>query len=373
MRVVYDGAIFSMQRVGGISRYFSALFKYLPDDVDASLLAMSDHNLDTRCVCPRLRVVPIKGTSLPKVLSPVKRWLDRKQVRRVDSGLDAEVSHWTYYVGLQRRRMQRRRGRIQVVTVYDLIHEIFPETDPRGREVDWKRQALNEADLIICISETTLRDLKHWYPDVASRAIAIPLGNSIEGVTASALPPHLCADPFVLFVGSRSGYKNFGVLVSAWLEARKKHPRLHLVVVGSAMKPEEKSKWGLENVGAGLHVLGQVQDDVLAGLYRAAAAFVFPSRYEGFGLPAVEAMSCGSLLLAATGGSLPEIVGNGGVLFEPDNDQQLASLLCDAVEGASYLTSTREAGLERSQLFTWERTASLTYAAYRSALKNSGN
>ena len=373
MRVVYDGAIFSMQRVGGISRYFSSLFKYLPDDVDASLLAMSDNNFDSNLTCPRLKILPVKGTSLPKLLLPVQRWIDRKQVNRIDAGLDAEIAHWTYYVGLQRRSMQRKKGCLQVVTVYDLIHEIFPETDRRGREVEWKRQALNEADLIICISETTLRDLKHWYPDVADRAIAIPLGNPIEGVTPAALPPQLSSHPFVLFVGGRSGYKNFGVLVSAWQAARRKHPQLQLVVVGSPMKPEEISKWGLDNAGSSLHVLGQVEDDVLAGLYKAAVAFVFPSRYEGFGLPAVEAMSCGSLLLAATGGSLPEIVGSGGVLFEPDNDEQLAKLLCDAVEGASYLTPIRNAGIERSQLYSWERTANLTYAAYRDALKVSGN
>jgi len=372
MRVVYDGAIFSMQQVGGISRYFSALFNYLPDDVDASLLAMSGSNLHLNHAYRRLNVLPIMGTSLPKLLLPMQRWLDRKEVNRIDAGIDAEIAHWTYYVGLQRRRLQRRRGRVQVVTVYDLIHEIFPETHRRGREIGWKRQALNEADLIICISETTLRDLRNWYPDVAGRAIAIPLGNPIEGVTAAAVPPQLSSRPFVLFVGGRSGYKNFGVLASAWQEARRKHPQLQLVVVGSIMKAEETSKWGLDNAGGSLHLLGQVDDDVLAGLYSAAAAFVFPSRYEGFGLPAVEAMSCGSLLLAATGGSLPEVIGSGGILFDPDNSEQLASLLCDAAEDAAYLTSVRKAGIERSKLYSWERTANLTYAAYREAVRVAG-
>lgn len=372
MRVVYDGAIFSMQRVGGISRYFSALFNYLPDDVDASLLAMSGSNLHLDRSYPRLRVLPILGTSLPKLMSPVQRWLDRKKVNRIDAGLDAEIAHWTYYVGLQRRPVQRKRGCVQVVTVYDLIHEIFPETDRSGREVGWKRQALNEADLIICISETTLRDLKNWYPDVASRAIAIPLGNPIEGVTAAAVPPHLCSRPFVLFVGGRSGYKNFGVVASAWQEARQRHPQLQLVLVGSKMKAEEVARWRLSNAGVNLHQLGHVDDNVLAGLYRAAAAFVFPSKYEGFGLPAVEAMSCSSLLLAATGGSLPEVIGTGGVFFDPDSSEQLASLLCDAVDGASYLSSVRKDGLERSKLYSWKSTAAQTYAAYRDAIQTSG-
>jgi len=368
MKILFDGAIFSMQRFGGISRYYTALFEHLPEEVSASLLLTQGKYSEGSYLPPRLTTFRVPSVPTIKLLRPASRWIDQKMTNRVDRSISVDITHWTYYVGLHRRPVKRLKDRLQVVTVYDMIHENFPETDPKNKETKWKRNAVSEADLLICISDTTLNDLKKWYPECASRAISIPLGNPIEGVTPSALPPALRSKPYVLFVGKRGGYKNFGVVAKAWKHLRSTYPELQLVLVGNAMSREEATDWDLCNCESDLHRMGHVDDSLLAALYKNAVAFVFSSRYEGFGLPAVEAMSCGALLIASPGGALKEVVGNGGVFFDPDDSEHLSDLLCQAVEGFPHLVEVRNAGLERAAKFCWKSTAEKTYAAYKSLL-----
>ena len=298
MRIVYDGAIFSMQHVGGISRYFTALLNQIPEDTQAMLLTSRDQ-ISRWLNVKRLQTVEASGAPWPKMLRAVQRIAERSRVHRCDAAADADLMHWSYYTGLHRRPVSCHRLRKNVVTVYDLIHELFPETDRRGREVAWKRHAIEHADLILCISETTRQDLISHYPHVADRTITTLLGNSLEGVVATQIPVELRHRPFVLFVGGRGGYKNFGVLAAAWKKARRQIPDLLLAVVGGAMSDAEIDRWGLSNDREGLRVLKFVDDGQLAALYQASAAFVFPSRYEGFGLPILEALRCGAAVVNA--------------------------------------------------------------------------
>ena len=367
MRIVYDGAIFSMQHVGGISRYFTALLNQIPEDTQAMLLTSRDQ-ISRWLNVKRLQTVEASGAPWPKMLRAVQRIAERSRVHRCDAAADADLMHWSYYTGLHRRPVSCHRLRKNVVTVYDLIHELFPETDRRGREVAWKRHAIEHADLILCISETTRQDLISHYPHVADRTITTLLGNSLEGVVATQIPVELRHRPFVLFVGGRGGYKNFGVLAAAWKKARRQIPDLLLAVVGGAMSDAEIDRWGLSNDREGLRVLKFVDDGQLAALYQASAAFVFPSRYEGFGLPAIEAMSCGTLLLTSGGGSLREVVGDGGILFDADAMGTLAELLVAAIETPGSFLSLREQGRRWASQFTWNRTAESTFGAYRKLL-----
>jgi len=367
MRIVYDGAIFSMQRVGGISRYITALLNRIPEDTQATLLTSRDQ-IQRWLNVKRLQAVEASGAPWPKMFRPIQRITERSRVHRCDAAVDADLMHWSYYTGLQRRSVSRHRLRKNVVTVYDLIHEKFPETDRKGREVAWKRHAIEHADLILCISETTRQDLISHYPHVADRTITTLLGNSLEGVVATQIPEELRQRPFVLFVGGRGGYKNFGVLASAWKKARRYMPDLLLVIVGGAMSDAEIDRWGLSDDRDNLFLLSYVDDGQLAALYQASAAFVFPSLYEGFGLPAIEAMSCGALLLTSGGGSLREVVGDGGILFDADAVETLAELLVAAVENPGGFLSLREQGRRWASQFTWNRTAESTFAAYRNLL-----
>ncbi len=367
MRIVYDGAIFSMQHVGGISRYITALLDRIPDDTQATLLTSRDQ-MQRWLNVKRLQAVEASGAPWPKKFRAIQRIVERSRVHRCDANVDADLMHWSYYTGLQRRSVSRHRLRKSVVTVYDLIHEKFPETDRKGRESAWKRHAIDQADLILCISETTRQDLISRYPHVADRTVTTLLGNSLAGIVATRISEELRQRPFVLFVGGRGGYKNFGVLADAWKKARRHRPDLLLAIVGSAMSDSEIARWGLSNDREGLRVLKFVDDGELAALYQASAAFVFPSRYEGFGLPAIEAMSCGALLLTSGGGSLREVVGDGGVLFNADAVETLAELLVAAVESPGDFLSLRNRGRQWASQFTWKRTAESTFDAYRDLL-----
>jgi hypothetical protein len=175
MRIVYDGAIFSMQHVGGISRYITALLNQIPEDTHATLLTSRDQ-IPRWLNLKRLQAVEASGAPWPKMLRAVQRIAERSRINRRDAAADADVMHWSYYTGLHRRPVSRRCLRKNVVTVYDLIHELFPETDRKGREVAWKRNAIEQSDLILCISETTRQDLISHYPHVAGRAITSSCG-----------------------------------------------------------------------------------------------------------------------------------------------------------------------------------------------------
>jgi glycosyltransferase involved in cell wall biosynthesis len=368
MNILFDGAIFDMQRFGGISRYFSALFDNLPEEANASVLLPYATESDRLSQNHRISEVPINAIPVPKILRRATRWIDQLKTQRADDGIQADIIHWTYYIGLHKRPVKRSRNRRQVVTVYDLIHEKFPEMDPKGKEVRWKKSAIAQADLLICISETTRNDLIEWYPECASRAIAIPLGNPIEGVSPCGLPETLTSKPFVLFVGKRGGYKNFCVMAKAWLKLKQHGCDLQMVLVGDRMGQAELKHWGLCRFETDLHCMGHVDDSLLASLYKNSAAFVFPSRYEGFGLPAIEAMSCGTLLLSSGAGALSEVAGDGGLEFDPDNEDQLADLIRYAVEGGEYIEKVKKKGIDRAKLYNWKSMASRTYKAYRDSV-----
>lgn len=117
--------------------------------------------------------------------------------------------------------------------------------------------------------------------------------------------------------------------------------------------------------GVGLHFAGMPDDRTLADLYAGAAAFVYPSRYEGFGLPLLEAMACGAPVIAAAAGAIPEVVGDAGILVDPDDEDAMASAIARLMDDTDAADQLREAGRVRARAFTWERTAALTVEAYR--------
>lgn len=272
-----------------------------------------------------------------------------------------------------------------VVTVQDIIPIVAPSqpwnSEPQTN-VEWLliRQwalGLKRADRLIAISRATRDDLIRYLGIAPGRIRVVLLG--VDHATFAAVPAAggdgaLLASvsvpagtPFVLYVGSHHERKNLAVLVRAMARARERLPKLSLVLVGGARGARDAaSETGFADlVEAGaVKELGHVSIEALAALYRAASVAVLPSWYEGFGLPALEAMACGCPTIGANTSSIPEVVGDGGLLFDPTDEGQLADQIVHVVTDPSLARSLRQRGLERAAGFTWARTARETSDVY---------
>lgn len=265
-----------------------------------------------------------------------------------------------------------------VVTVHDLIPLAMPAYGAgRGQALYfWLiRAGLRRARTLIADSEWTRTDLVRLANVSSDRVHVVPLGVDARfrpgDATARAQARQRLGLPerFGLFLSTRDLRKNLGVVLAAWPEVWRTC-RLPLVVAGRS--PREASRVYVDwfanldpDADEWLHVYGPVEERDKPGLYRAADVFVFPSRYEGFGLDPLEAMASGVPVVAANATSLPEVVGDAGRLLPPDDPTAWAESVKAIAANAGMASELRERGLARAATFTWAQTAEQTHAVYR--------
>ncbi len=257
-----------------------------------------------------------------------------------------------------------------VVTVHDLGHRVCRRchTWCQWLYLEWSaRYHVRRARFLVADSEATRRDLERWYGADGHRVVVVHLGVSrhfepAEPGAVAALKAELGlpADAeYIAHVGTVQPRKNLERLVAAFARCAASRPRLWLVLVG-------RQGWGgarplatAQRLGVGSRVrwLGYLSQDRLPALYSGAVITAFPSLYEGFGLPALEAMACGGVVAASDVSSLPEVVGDGGVFFDPTDVASIASQLERLLEDAPLRAELSWRGRERARGFTWERCA----------------
>jgi glycosyltransferase involved in cell wall biosynthesis len=241
------------------------------------------------------------------------------------------------------------------ITLHDVLHHDLPDTIPRAerllRAVAYDRAA-RLARLVAVPTEF-----------VRERAVAaLSLDPARVRVIAHGIdherfrPGDEAREPFLLFPARPWPHKNHARLLEAFALVRRERPELRLVLTGGGNRPSTQP---------GVEVRGLVSADELVSLYRRAAALVFPSRYEGFGAPPLEAMACGCPVAAARAGSLPEVCGDAARLFDPDSADEIAAAVLDVLASPE---QWRARGLERAAGFTWERSAREHEAVYRELL-----
>jgi glycosyltransferase involved in cell wall biosynthesis len=268
----------------------------------------------------------------------------------------------------------------QVVTVHDLAFVRHPDhLTPRRRA--WLTSAVRlsarRADRVIAVSTSTADDLVDWLDLPRSRIDVVPSAPSphIRPVEGAALDDfretHRITRPFVLSVGTLEPRKNLPTLLRAFAAIRDRVPH-DLVLVGPEGWLTAELRRTIEELelGSRLRMTGFVPDDELGAWYSAADLFAFPSFYEGFGLPAVEAMHCGTPVLASSTSCFPEVVGDAGQLADPEDVQGWAEALSSLLGDPQALTDLGRRGRERAAGFTWTRTATLTRASYDGALRD---
>lgn len=262
-----------------------------------------------------------------------------------------------------------------VVTVHDLAFLKFPDQVPAGRRrwlVAATRLSARKAERIITISDNTKRDLVEWLRMPEEKVTVVPLGVSprVRRVTGTSLDVFRMKwhvdRPYILSVGTLEPRKNLPTLLRAF--ARIKDEIDHqLVLVGPEGWLTGELRATLDELALGdrVRLTGFVSDEELGGWYSAADLFAFPSYYEGFGLPSIEAMRCGAPVLASDTSSFPAVVGDAGILIPPTDADLWAESMLELLRDAGRRHLLRERGFARAGQFTWQRTAQQTYDIYR--------
>lgn len=262
---------------------------------------------------------------------------------------DADVVHYPLTIALPRVRART------VVTLHDLQHldlpALFPRSDRAFRAVAWHR-SLRGADRVIALSEFVRRRALDTLDLDDARVRVVHSGVD----HARFHPGDEEREPFLLYPARAWPHKNHAKLYDAFSRLRRERPELRLVLTGGG-------EFG--DVPDGVELRGLVSIDELASLYRRASALVFPSLYEGFGQPPLEAMASGCPVACSNAAALPEIVGDAARLFDPYDAASIADGVRDVLETPD---EWRERGLARAAGFSWDATARATEAVYRELL-----
>jgi glycosyltransferase involved in cell wall biosynthesis len=362
MQIFYDGFIYQEQAAGGVNRYFANVIKRLPADC-IPLLTTCHNRTASYPVHENLQVFKFKRTRPQSVTHRLAKYY----FRYVTSALDFDVAHPTYYSLLTQRDLSAYRRPV-VLTVWDMTHELFPKYFTDSAEVGRrKRKAVEVAQAVICISENTKKDLLERYALPADRVHVTHLASEIDASLAHG-PELVPLRPYFLFVGARPGYKNFQRLLLAFAKIASLRHDVQLCVVGAPFSAAEERTIGDLKLSTRVESYARVNDAHLAKLYRCSLALVYPSLYEGFGIPPVEAMMCGAAVVASNSSSLPEVIGNAGLLFDPAATDELADILLWLVDNPGERERLVALGRERARAFSWERTAAQTLEVYRSVI-----
>lgn len=362
MQIIYDHQIFYLQKYGGISRYFFEL---------ASIIAKSTG--DTVRIAAPLYInsyLQDAPSELRIIGTLVQRWPHTGRIcmsinslisRPLFSVIRPDIVHETYYLA---HRLAPKRSRI-VLSVYDMIHEKFPEffraNDRTSRD---KLAAVKRADHIICISESTRRDLIELFSVPSEKTTVIHLGFSFRSLSE----PNLLVPtdrPYILYVGARNCHKNFDRLLSVYSQSVLLQRDAVIVAFGGGtFSLDERTRIRQLGIDGSkiFHVSGD--DSVLGTLYRNAFVFVYPSLYEGFGIPPLEAMNFDCPVVCSNTSSMPEVAGDAANYFDPHNLEEMRQKIEEIFESTSKRNCLIERGRKRLQYFSWDKCASETLKVY---------
>ena len=265
-----------------------------------------------------------------------------------------------------------------VATIHDLIHQLFPEQCPS--KLAWRvsrllaKRTAGRARIILTVSEHSRRDIiKHLgvAPDkVRLTYNALPPGWGEEGQRES-FPGLKAGDLFFLYVGNHKKHKNIPLLLEAFAGVRRRMSGVRLLLTGSG--DGLKDEMARRGLGGEVEFLGDVPHEALEGIYAAARALVFPSSYEGFGYPPLEAMGCGTPAIVSDVASLPEVVGEAGIVVPEGCVEPLREAMVRLLEDDSLRASLSLKARKQARKFSWRALAEETLKAYRDALPENRN
>jgi glycosyltransferase involved in cell wall biosynthesis len=363
MKILFDHQAFTNQKYGGISRYFANLNYGLNGTAD---------------IVSKLGLLVTHNAYINKKSLPSGGWLEhlvKKQSRRnkynkwyckhlLKQG-DYDVFHPTYYnpyfLDLVKKPF--------VITVHDMIHELYPHyfAAQDALTPGYKAQVINKADHIIAISECTKRDLQKFYaiPDEKITVVYHGFKMSDNLTPADRFETN---DKYLLFVGDRAGYKNFELFIKA-VAPLLVNQNLQLTCSGGGNFSAIEHQLFVDlNITDRIRQIS-ASDAELAALYVNAEAFIYPSLYEGFGLPVLEAFYNNCPVIMSNTSSLPEVGGDAAQYFDPMSQQSMAAAIEEVISNKTLQYELRTKGKQRLSLFAFDNTLKQTINVYKQVMR----
>ena len=351
----------------GIGTYIRNLLRYL-----ARIDTASDYVL--LCQAQDLDVAATLGPNFRTVLEPSPNYSFREQVHVpwVLRREQPDLYHAPHYVLPAAVRCP------SVVTIHDCIHLRFPQYLPNRAAYLYARASMwaaaRQADAILTVSEASKRDILRYcnvpeqkvvvvHNAIDERFATVPDAEDVARVRERYQLTH----GFVLYVGNIKPHKNLVRLIEAFARVRRgPHEDLKLLIIGDQISKHPALRLAVHHHKLHKHVrfLGYIPDETLAVLYRLAAAFVFPSLYEGFGLPPLEAMACGAPVVTSNTSSLPEVAGDAAVLVDPYSVDSIVEGIERVINDPALAADLRRRGPLRAREFSWERLVAKTHDLY---------
>lgn len=361
MKIAFDHQVFTMQRHGGISRYFTKLaleLTSLNQEVKIFGGLYQNHylsDLPDELVSGKAIMKYPKKTGF--IINRVNHLLTQHQILN----FSPDIIHETYYSV----RKPRQSNCPRIITVYDMIHELFPSSFPKNDPYSkLKRKALERADHIISISENTKNDLINLFDISPSKIDVVHLGVDLPEIEKLENP--ISSKPYLLYVGARNEYKNFDLLIHCCLENPSLLAEYNLVAFGGGeFRPDEKrliSKLGAQSKHI-IHKSGGDQE--LWQLFSHATAFIYPSKYEGFGLPPLEAMSLYCPVISSNTSSMPEVIVDAAEFFNPNDQSDLFRAISNVTSSKNRQEELKSLGKKRIKKLSWGNCAKKTLDIYQ--------
>jgi len=355
MKIVLDNIVFSLQQAGGISRYwFELARRFARSGEQVSFIEQANNGRNIfRSKLDFGRCHVIAQNRIP---TPIARYLP--VYAKVET---PAVFHSSYF------RTCRRSGVFNIVTLYDFIYERFDTGLRKHVHMLQKQYAIQHADGIICISKNTENDLHEFYPEaehVQTKVIYIGAGESFYPLDKTAIDTNAYAgilkQKYALFVGRRSEYKNFQTAVDA-VSRMDNH---WLVVAGGEALGSYEERLLQTKLGGRYFFIKAPSDSELNIFYNFAVCMLYPSSYEGFGIPVAEAMKAGCPVVTTSAASLPEVAGNAGLMIENIDSTEIVDTIT-LLENTSFRNRIVNLGLEQAKKFSWDTCFKETIAFYK--------
>lgn len=357
MNVLYDNQIFHMQKFGGISRYFYELISNSENLYNPYISAKYNETNEYTKKLELYRDFPVNSYFLGKytLISFLNQIETIKKIKTC-----SEIFHPTYYNNYFIGKAKKCKI---VLTVYDMIHEKVSNTFINDDTAESKKNAVFAADTIIAISESTKKDMLEIYPSLSPEKIKVVyLGSSLHEIHNKNR-----SKDYILYVGQRWAYKNFENFTKAVAPLLFRY-NLKLKCTGQPFSQQELdmfSSLGIQHLVERIFV----NDEELSSLYSNALLFVFPSLYEGFGLPVLEAFASGCPVIASNSSSLPEIGGNAAVYFDPLSISDIQQKIQTVIISETLQDDLIQKGYQQLKNFSWRKCAEETAEIYKQVLQ----